>query len=350
MENKDKTIRQLKEYNEVFAVLSDEILKAGQIDMQENGASHCKIVVKNDWKSLDMPESHETFIFQRPFTVQQMETLRQGHIPQEMEDKWFWFMEGDTLFAHRSWTGFCIYRIDFKPNHHHVVTVNRDPKQYSCTSIDEDAKQLNNLLNWWSQDTYDAYHAWIDETVNMLKKSGRIPDKLMISGQEVDALFFHAPKEIHGFLSNWYTSPFDLDGIHFSSVEQYIMYRKCMIFGDETSAKAVLATEDPAMQQSIGRNASGYIGSVWAGIRQMVVFRGLMAKFSQNADLKQKLLDTGDAYLVECSGSDKIWACGIRVNDDKRFDAANWTGDNILGFALMEVRDAIKRMKPLYLG
>ena len=83
-------------------------------------------------------------------------------------------------------------------------------------------------------------------------------------------------------------------------------------------------------------------GSVWAGMRQMVVFRGLMAKFGQKEDLKQKLLETGDAWLVECAGSDKIWACGIRLNDDKRFDASNWTGDNILGFALMEVREKLK--------
>ena len=164
----------------------------------------------------------------------------------------------------------------------------------------------------------------------------------MISGKEVDAFFFHRPEEPHGYLSNWYASPFDLDGEHFSSVEQYIMYRKCTIFGDEESAKAVLATDDTAKQQAIGRKASGYIGSVWAGMRQMVVFRGLMAKFGQNEDLKQKLLETGDAWLVECAGSDKIWACGIRLSDDKRFDASNWTGDNILGFALMEVREKLK--------
>ena len=168
---------------------------------------------------------------------------------------------------------------------------------------------------------------------------------LRISGRETDAVFFHKPEEPHGHLSNWYPSPFDLDGIRFSSVEQYVMYRKCMLFGDETSAKAVLATNDTAAQQALGRKASGYIGSVWAGMRQMVAFRGLMAKFSQNEDLKQKLLDTGDAYLVECAGSDKVWACGLRLNDDRRFDAANWTGENILGFALMEVREAMKRMK-----
>ena len=165
----------------------------------------------------------------------------------------------------------------------------------------------------------------------------------MISNRDVDAFFFYRPDWPHGFLSNWYTSHFDLDGIHFSSVEQYIIYQKCMVFGDTNSAQAVLVNEDIATLQSIGRHASGYIESVWAGMRQLVVFRGLMAKFCQNEDLKKKLLDTRDAFLVECTESDKIWSCGVRLNDDKRFDASNWTGNNILGFALMEVRDAIKR-------
>jgi ribA/ribD-fused uncharacterized protein len=77
-------------------------------------------------------------------------------------------------------------------------------------------------------------------------------------------------------------------------------------------------------------------------MRQIVVFRGLMAKFSQNDELKKKLLNTGDAFLVECAGSDKVWACGIRLNDDRRFNASNWTGDNILGFAIMEVRNQLR--------
>ncbi len=172
-----------------------------------------------------------------------------------------------------------------------------------------------------------------------------IPDKLMIAGQKMAAVFFHKPEEPYGCLSNWYPSPFDLDGIHFSSAEQYIMYRKCMLFGDEPSAKAVLATNDPKQQQAIGRNASGYMETVWAGARQMAAFRALMAKFSQNENLKQKLLDTGDAYLVECAGSDKVWACGIRLADDRRFNTANWDGSNILGFLLLEVRTLMKEMR-----
>lgn len=326
----------------VFAVLNDDIIGAGRQILLHCGVSCYKIAERSDWKTSEMPEQHTTFIFQRPFTAEQMAALHRGNIPQEMEDKWFWFMEGDTLYAHRSWTGFCIYKIDFKPDNNHLVTVNRNPEQYTCTNTAEDSEQLNNLLNWWTQSSYDYYNEWLSETYQALKKAGKIPDKLTLSGREYDAYFFHKPEEPYGYLSNWYKSPFELDGQHFSSAEQYIMYRKCMIFGDELSAKAVLRSEDPAAQQDIGRKASGYIGSVWAGMRQTVAFRALMGKFAQNAELKQKLLDTGDAYLVECAGSDRIWACGIRLNDNKRFDAENWKGDNILGFTLMEVRNVLR--------
>ncbi len=326
----------------VFAVLNSGILDEGNKVLRESSASRYKIADRDDWKALDMPAKCEHFILKREFSAQQMAALRKGNIPQEMEDKWFWFMEADTLYAHRSWTGICIYRIEFKADGSHAVTVNRDPEQYSCTSIDEDRQTLNELLNWWTQTHYDHYNEWLSETVNTLKKAGKVFDRLTLGGKEHDAVFFHKPEEPYGFLSNWSPSPFDLDGLHFTSVEQYIMYSKCIVFGDEKSAAAILATDDAAQQQAIGRKATGYNEHVWAGMRQMVAYRGLMAKFSQNDELRQKLLDTGDAVLVECAGSDKIWACGIRLYDDRRFDASNWTGDNILGYALMEVRNRIK--------
>lgn len=66
-------------------------------------------------------------------------------------------------------------------------------------------------------------------------------DKLYISNREVDAIFFHKPDEKFGFLSNWFYSPFDIDDIHYTSAEQYIMHKKCLLFGDKTSANAILA-------------------------------------------------------------------------------------------------------------
>ena len=163
-----------------------------------------------------------------------------------------------------------------------------------------------------------------------------------INNQLAPAVFFHLPQDPNGYLSNWYLAAFTLDGITFSSAEQYIMYRKCQIFGDTASATAVLATDDPAQQQVIGKKASGFNATLWDGLKQAIAFRGLMAKFSQNEDLKKQLLDTGDVYLVECAHSDIIWACGIRVNEKERFDISKWRGQNILGFTLMEVRDALR--------
>ena len=48
---------------------------------------------------------------------------------------------------------------------------------------------------------------------------------------------------------------------------------------------------------------------------------------------------------MECAHSDTIWACGIRLNEEERFDAAKWRGQNLLGFALMEVREMLRRGK-----
>lgn len=172
-------------------------------------------------------------------------------------------------------------------------------------------------------------------------KDEKNTDKLCVNGVFHDAVFFHLPEEPNGFLSNWYPAVFVLDGIRFSSTEQYIMYRKCQIFGDEESAAAILKTDDPAQQQSIGRKASGFNAVVWNGMKQTLAYRGLLAKFSQNEELKKQLLETGNAFLVECAYQDIIWACGIRLNEKERFDMSKWRGQNLLGFSLMEVRKTL---------
>ena len=112
-----------------------------------------RIARREDWKTVPMPEKHETFILNRSFSREEMDALRCGNIPQAMEDKWFWYMEGPTLWAHRSWTGYCIYRIDFKENN---------------------IASLNRLLDWGVQTPYDHYHEWLSETYDALEKAGKI--------------------------------------------------------------------------------------------------------------------------------------------------------------------------------
>ena len=328
----------------VFAVLSDSIIAEGEKQLKEIAPEMTvpPVAKKDDWNTVDMPDRNDTFVLHRSFTPVQMSALRQGNIPRAMEDKWFWYMQGNRLYAHRSWTGFCIFIIDFGANNQHTVTVNRDPEQYHNTNIDEDRKTINMLLGWWTKPKYDYYGEFLSETVDTLKKSGQVKDHLKIGNKEVDAVFFHLPEEPNGYLSNWHKAPFTLDGHVYSSTEQYIMYRKCKMFGDDAAAEAVLATDDCAKQQKIGREAKGYVNSIWSGQRQIIALRALTAKFSQNRDLREMLLNTGDSYLVECAHSDRIWACGIRLNDEARHDILKWSGQNLLGFALMEVRDNLK--------
>ncbi len=125
---------------------------------------------RGDRKTEPMPERCETFVLNRSFSDAEMDALRRGHIPQAMEDKWFWYMEGTTLWAHRSWTGFCIYRIDFREDNEHLVTVNRDPAQYGGSDIGEDAAALDRLLDAWSRTPYDHYGEWLSEVCAALKK------------------------------------------------------------------------------------------------------------------------------------------------------------------------------------
>lgn len=153
---------------------------------------------------------------------------------------------------------------------------------------------------------------------------------------------FHNPNEENGFLSNWYISKFEVDGRAFSSMEQFMMYRKAICFQDEAVAEQILKTDDVACIKELGRIVSGYNENIWNGMRQLIVYEGLVAKFSQNEALKERLLQTGDELLAECAVYDRIWGIGLSMKDEKRFDISQWRGENLLGYALMMVRNKIK--------
>ena len=154
---------------------------------------------------------------------------------------------------------------------------------------------------------------------------------------------FHNPDEENAYLSNWYPSDFTVNGISFSSMEQYMMYQKALRFGDTKIAEKNLATDDVAKIKKLGREVQGYDDSVWNGVRQIIVYEGLTAKFSQNEDLKAKLLETKDVILAECAVRDKIWGIGLSMTDEKRFDKDKWKGQNLLGYALMLVREHLSK-------
>ncbi len=157
----------------------------------------------------------------------------------------------------------------------------------------------------------------------------------------MDLICFHNPEEENGYLSNWYLSTFIIDDITFSSMEQYMMYKKAIQFNDIKIANEILGETDVAKIKSLGRMVSGYDETIWNGVRQIIVYQGLIAKFSQNNELREKLKSTGDLTIVECSVKDLIWGIGLSMTDTNRFDKSKWRGQNLLGYTLMLVREQL---------
>ena len=153
---------------------------------------------------------------------------------------------------------------------------------------------------------------------------------------------FHNPDEENGYLCNWYLSEFKVDSIQFSSLEQYMMYKKAIVFNDTKIAKEILETTDVSKIKALGRQVSNYNDTYWNGVRQIIIYKGLLEKFSRNEDLKKRLLNTGNDILAECAVQDKIWGIGLSMKDVNRWDMEKWRGENLLGFALMLVREELR--------
>ena len=155
---------------------------------------------------------------------------------------------------------------------------------------------------------------------------------------------FLEPEEENGYLSNWYHCDFFLAGKRFTSSEQYFMYRKALFFNDEGAAARIMATNDCRTIHALGRKVHNYNDRLWNGVRQLVMYEGLLAKFSQNPDLKEKLLATGNVILAETSLNDRIWGIGLRANDTRIYNLSKWNdGRNLTGFTLMKVREDLAK-------
>ncbi len=156
-------------------------------------------------------------------------------------------------------------------------------------------------------------------------------------------LCFHNPDERNGYLSNWYHSDFHVGKIQYSSMEQYMMYQKALLFNDMDIAEQILKTSNVGKIKALGRSVKNYEDITWNGMRQVVVYQGLLEKFRQNDELGKRLLATQSAILAECAVQDKIWGIGLSMKDERRFDLKEWQGQNLLGFSLMYVRAVLEQ-------
>ena len=143
--------------------------------------------------------------------------------------------------------------------------------------------------------------------------------------------------------SQWYSSSFKVEGENYSSAEHFMMAEKARLFGDTEIRLKILTAKNPGEAKQLGRNVSGFKDDVWINHRFEIVVAANLAKFGQNADLKEYLLNTGERVLVEASPVDKIWGIGLAADHDNVEKPNLWKGLNLLGYALMEVREQLSK-------
>lgn len=158
-----------------------------------------------------------------------------------------------------------------------------------------------------------------------------------------EIICFHNPDEMNGYLSNWYLADFYVNKIPYSSMEQYMMYQKALLFNDMEIAEQILNTSNVGKIKAFGRSVKNYEDILWNGMRQIIVYQGLLEKFQQNVELKEKLLSTQNNLLAECAVQDRIWGIGLSMKDERRLHLHEWQGQNLLGFSLMNVRTVLKQ-------
>jgi hypothetical protein len=167
-----------------------------------------------------------------------------------------------------------------------------------------------------------------------------------IDSEGKDFVFFWKPEEENACFGNWFPLAFSVDGIHFHTSEHYVMYHKALLMGDEEIARAVLEDPDPHSAKKWGQRVKPWSQDIWNRERCRIMYEACFAKF-QAEDMRQRLLNTGDAVLVEASPYDKIWGIGLLKTDKNARNPQRWKGLNLLGKVLMKIRQDVRYSQTL---
>ena len=148
-----------------------------------------------------------------------------------------------------------------------------------------------------------------------------------------------------GTFSQWAPSKFIIDGVEFNTCEQYMMYKKALMFHDYDAAKKVMETSNPKEQKAIGRKVKNFNDNVWVKYCRDIVYDANVAKFTQNPGMLTELMATNGTTMVEASPYDKRWGIGLGAENPFAQDRSTWDGLNWLGEAIQQVREDINSGK-----
>ena len=142
-------------------------------------------------------------------------------------------------------------------------------------------------------------------------------------------------------MSQWWPAAFEEERVVYKTAEHYMMAGKAKLFNDKEIFERILSKISPKDVKDLGRQIKNFDATSWDQHKYQIVERGNYLKFSQNKELNHFLIQTGSKVLVEASPVDPVWGIGLAEDNAYAWEPAKWRGENLLGFALMEVRDKL---------
>ena len=143
-----------------------------------------------------------------------------------------------------------------------------------------------------------------------------------------DQLLFYNEWEPYGELCNYYVRPMVVDGVTWQAVEHYYQAQKTL---DPAMQQRIHDAATPADAKALGNSPECVYRSDWDTWKLMAMRKALFCKFTQHADLRKMLLDTGDKVLHENSMVDYYWGIG-----------EDGSGLSMLGKELMALREELR--------
>lgn len=142
-------------------------------------------------------------------------------------------------------------------------------------------------------------------------------------------IYFYVERERpYGCFSNFSAHGFTLDELYWPTSEHYFQAQK---FVGTPHLEQVRLAKTPKDAANLGRNRALPLRSDWEQVKDQVMYRAVLQKFTTHADIRTILLATGDDLLVENSPVDYYWGCG-----------KDGSGKNRLGQVLMQVRQELR--------
>ena len=136
---------------------------------------------------------------------------------------------------------------------------------------------------------------------------------------------------------------FEVDHNLYSCLYEYMARSKAELFGDQETLQKIMDNPDPDLFRQFGNYVKNCNEVIWNGQRSIILYRGLVSLYEQHPDLASVLAGTGDEILAFCSAVDKELGTGTWITDlESCQDMNRWTGQNLLGFALMDLRKALQ--------